>query len=402
MKIKLLLMCDGIALSHIVRLMVLVSYLDREKYEIVVAASPEYKHIAVGKADQIIELDTLSVKEFEERENTVTGNIYDKDVLKMYIESDLKIISEVKPDIIIGDLRVSLGITAKISKIPYINIQNAHWSTFSMVDFPMPDFNLLKLFLCIISGMTPTKAQKNFVKAYNEYRIQYGMEKINTFQEFFTSGDLNLYADIPLLSPTRALTDGHAFIGPIIDFIDNPLPSWWDEIKDDKKIVYCTIGSTGSIDKTRKIIKALEKLDVTVIVATAGKIDPSEFPEHFYVSKYVPALKVIEKADLVIFNGGATLYQALSKGKPVLSLPNMVDQFMFSSQIEKLKIGKVLRYNKMNSSNLVKVIRELLSDSTYKENAGKVMNEIKQYNVKERFVSIFEAYIDDLMANKSS
>ena len=297
-------------------------------------------------------------------------------------------------------MRVSLGITSKISKIPYINIQNAHWSTFSVAEFPMPDFNIFKILLCIVLLITPSKIQKNFTKAYNEYSMQYGLSKVSTFQEMYTTGNLNLYVDTPLLSPTRELPSGHAYIGPILDFIECPLPSWWNEIKNDKKIVYCSIGSTGSVKKIKRIVKALEKLDVTVIIATAGKADSSIFPDNFYVSKYLPALDVIEKADLVIYNGGGTIYQAMSKGKPVLALPTGVDQFMNSSQVEKLKIGKVLRSNQMNTSNLVKVIRELLSNSIYKNNAQKVMEEIKHYDVKQRFVSAFEEYVDNFLTKK--
>lgn len=400
MKIKVLFMCDGIALSHFVRSMFLIKCLERDKYVIVLAASPKYRHRVLGRVDRFIELPSLTEKEFEKRNDTIDcKHIYDKKVLKLYIKSDLRIINEINPDIIVGDLRVSLGITAKISGIPFFNIQNAHWSTQSLINVAMPEIKKLwfmsyKKQLKVFPEQLP-KLQNNFISAYNFYCEKYKLPKINTFQEFFTSGDINLYVDTPLISPVDKLLDGHYYIGPVLDFVNCKLPEWWTEINTNKKIVYCSIGSTGNVSKMLKISKALQSLDVTVIMVTAGKVSKKIFPHNFYVCNYIPAIRAIERSDIIIYNGGSgTLYQALSKGKPVLSLPTSMDQFMSSSQVESLNIGKVLRTNSIQIPKLVKVVEELLNNNIYKENAEKVMKEINQYDIKKRFIEVFEQQLE--------
>ena len=48
--------------------------------------------------------------------------------LDRYVEEDLRLIDSFRPDVVVGDFRVSLAISARKARIPYVNVTNAYWS----------------------------------------------------------------------------------------------------------------------------------------------------------------------------------------------------------------------------------------------------------------------------------
>ena len=72
--------------------------------------------------------------------------------LQKMIDEDLAMIDQHRPDVIIGDLRFSLAVSARLKSIPYITIKNAHWSNkrllkkFEIVDSSMGRVVESKLF----------------------------------------------------------------------------------------------------------------------------------------------------------------------------------------------------------------------------------------------------------------
>lgn len=128
------------------------------------------------------------------------------------------------------------------------------------------------------------------------------------------------------------------------DFMDYPLSRRIKDVDFCKKVVYCSLGSTGDKKKLKKLEAVLNKMDVTVILVTAGRMDRKKLPETFHVFDFLPVMNIMDKIDLVICNGGSgTLYQAYAFGKPVLAFPTNMDQLLACNSLEEKKLGKVLR-----------------------------------------------------------
>ena len=54
-------------------------------------------------------------------------------------ENDLALIKSYRPDLIVGDFRLSLSISARVAGIPYAAISSAHWSPYYRhAAYPMP------------------------------------------------------------------------------------------------------------------------------------------------------------------------------------------------------------------------------------------------------------------------
>lgn len=58
--------------------------------------------------------------------NLTQGRFYAMRTLRKYVEADLRVLDEIAPDLVVGDLRISLSVSARLAGIPYIAIANAY------------------------------------------------------------------------------------------------------------------------------------------------------------------------------------------------------------------------------------------------------------------------------------
>jgi UDP:flavonoid glycosyltransferase YjiC (YdhE family) len=132
------------------------------------------------------------------------------------------------------------------------------------------------------------------------------------------------------------LPTSHQYIGPVLWSPTVEPPAWWDSLPTDRPIVYVTLGSSGRSDLLEVVLQALAGLPVTVIAATAGRIDPKTVPPNAFVADYLPGEEAASRAAVVICNGGSpTTQQALAAGKPVIGIASNLDQHLNMAAIER-------------------------------------------------------------------
>lgn len=66
--------------------------------------------------------------------------LYDFKTLVRYVEEDLALIDELRPEVIVGDFRLSLSVSARLRSIPYVTICDAYWSPERTLSPPLPAF----------------------------------------------------------------------------------------------------------------------------------------------------------------------------------------------------------------------------------------------------------------------
>jgi UDP:flavonoid glycosyltransferase YjiC (YdhE family) len=142
-KKKILFVANFVSFSHLGRPIALANSLDPELYDIYFAAPTN--------ADQFIKNDgrfrkiqiaTISQDLFVQRLKTGKPLFTFKDLRQSLIE-DQGILDSIKPDVIIGDLRWPLSISAKKAGIHYLALTNAHLSPFSGLKLVLPYFHYL-------------------------------------------------------------------------------------------------------------------------------------------------------------------------------------------------------------------------------------------------------------------
>src|SRR5262249_23954693 len=67
---------------------------------------------------------------------------YRRRVIDRYVDEDLRLLDAVEPDVVVGDFRLSLGISAPLCRVPYVALINAVWSPHVRRALPMPELPL--------------------------------------------------------------------------------------------------------------------------------------------------------------------------------------------------------------------------------------------------------------------
>src|SRR5262249_35172548 len=70
--------------------------------------------------------------------------LYDAATLRSYVREDLEVLREVRPDLVVGDFRLSLGVSARLAGAPSAATRNAYWSPYARVRSPLPELPFVR------------------------------------------------------------------------------------------------------------------------------------------------------------------------------------------------------------------------------------------------------------------
>jgi len=317
--------------------------------------------------------------------------LFDIPTLRAYVKEDLEVIQEIRPDLIVGDFRMSLPISAPTAHCPYMAIVNAYWSPLSNWPVPVPDGPgiLQWLFTKVVPWVFAWHAWP-----VNRLRREYGLAALpSDFRDVHISADHVLYPDVPEMIPIDRLPGNHYYIGPILWSPEMTLPDWWTQLPSDRPIIYVALGSSGRDELLPIVLKALGGLFVSVIVATSGRLLPPVIPPNVYTAAYLPGNAATARAGLVICNGGSpTSHQALAVGTPVLGFASNIDQYMNMEAVCRTGAGEMLRTETATMQDIGSCVKKMLVQPEYSVMAARVAQIFKQYDASARFRKI----VDDL------
>jgi UDP:flavonoid glycosyltransferase YjiC (YdhE family) len=399
-KKRILFIGEGVTLSHIIRPVFLAQSLDKENYEIVFACDKRYRALIENAGFPWVELPSMSTEEFNKRLSTGEP-VYTHDRLEQYLLDERELFEKTKPNLIVGDFRISLGISSRLAKIPYVCLINAYWSPFSKRnESPFPELPIAKalgpqLGEILFRIFSPIGFSLHY-RDFNKICRQYGLETVKTIQEMYSQGTWTLYPDVPQIAPSENLPNTHKYLGPICELPNMVHPEWWGKWPENKPLIYLSLGSSGNISILTLIKDVLKKMEVTVIFTTSGRASSANMPENFFVTDYVSGLEVAKVAQLFITNGGSgSVYQGLSDGVPVLGFPTNMDQFFVMEQIVELGAGKLIRPSLATKNTVSAAIHELLAENKYRQSAQNLSQQIVQFDPGE----IFKNFLNDVLVN---
>lgn len=395
-RIKVVFFAEAVTLAHMARPAVLAQALDPERYDVVLASHPRYLPLFGDLGLSHIALDSISPERFLAA--LAKGKpLYEVDTLESYVIQDLEIIDREKPDVVVGDFRLSLSVSARLRQVPYIALANAYWSPYAEQDYPIPEHSLvntlgLKLAQRLFDLVRPF-AFGMHCRPMNTVRNRHGLSLLGRdLRRVYTDSDILLYADIPELVSMPNLPSNHHFIGPIFWSPAQSEPSWWREVDESKPNVYLSLGSSGRSDILPSVVEALLDLPVNLLVATAGRAEMNIKAENLYVASYLPGEEAAARSRVVISNGGSlTSYQALRYGVPVLGIAGNLDQHLNMSAVERLGAGIRMRTDRLEKVQLQESMIRLLEEAQFAQGAAEVQQCMLSYNPVERFEQILRA-----------
>ena len=396
----ILLVAEAVTLAHFARIVTLAKALDPDLYEVVVASDPRYVSLEAPLDCAFHPIRSIPSAEFEQ--SLSRGKpLYSVETLTRYVEEDLALLDRVKPDLVVGDFRLSLAVSAPLRHIPYAAVVNAYWSPYADTAYPVPDLPMTRI-LGVALGqklfdLARPVAFALHARPLNRVRRKFGLPPLGSdLRNVYTWGDYTLYADIPEVVPTRDLPRNHRYLGPLLWSTKTPLPEWWNSLPEDRPVVFLTPGSSGRADLLPLALEALSRLPVSVVVATAGKIALAAVPANVYVADYLPVDVASRRAQLVICNGGSlTTYQSLASGVPVIGICSNMDQLLNMQALENLGAGILLRAARTSAEDIFRAANTILGQETFNRAARQVGVALVRYDAG----AVFRKAVVDMLGS---
>jgi UDP:flavonoid glycosyltransferase YjiC (YdhE family) len=401
---RVLLFAEAVTLAHVARPLCFARGLDRSRYRVTIAATTSAARHIAAEGFEHVELDSIPPQAFLDA--LARGNpLYDAATLERYVDADLSLLERQSPDLVVGDFRLSLSVSARLARVPYVSISSAYWSPYYRPPaWPVPALPLTRLLPIGMAQALFGAARPFAFMAHcgplNAVRRRRGLKPLpRDLRRIYTDADFVAYSDLPELFPMPARPAEHRFLGPALWEPSAGLPSWWNEVPAGRPAVYLTLGSSGDAALLPIIVGALASLSVTLLVATAGAPLPAGLPPNVCAAPYLPGLQAAARAQLVVCNGGSlTSYQALAGGAPVLGIAGNLDQFLNMQALEAAGVGRAVRADRLDASRLRLAVEAALADGRLRDAAAALRARVEA----RRFESAAAALVDEILAGAAA
>jgi UDP:flavonoid glycosyltransferase YjiC (YdhE family) len=388
---RVLFFAEAVTLAHVARPLVLMDALPPDAWHAVLACDDRYHRFTHNLQRETLPLGSIDSARFL-RALAQGKPVYSIETLRGYVAEDLRLIDRVRPDIIVGDFRLSLSVSARVARVPYVAIANWYWSPlrprrqFPLPVLPMTRWLPLPVAHALFRWASPI-AFAAHCAPLNRLRREHGLASLgNDLRRVYTDADQTLYADAPAERPE--LPTYHRVIGPIVWSPPVALPPWWGTLPSDRPLVYVTLGSSGMHRVLGALVQALAQLPVVVVVATAGAALEAPLPANVFTADYLPGAEAAARAALVVCNGGSpTCQQAAAAGVPVLGIASNMDQFINMEAVEEAGAGIVMRADRLTRVQLQHAITQMLTSSEYRAAAARLANHHLRFDAKREFVT---------------
>ena len=361
-------------MAHFVRPLALADSLDTSQYDIHFYAPSRFAGYLKGKPFAVGELGSMPGEQF--LANTARGApVFPADVIRRYVNQDRELIGRIKPDLVIGDMRLSLPISARLEGVLWAVMINAYWSPYTRHRSILPSLPLTRWvpprLLGPVYRLTEPLAYAIHAGEMNRVRKEFGIPALPAdLRMMYTEGSFVLYPDIPEFVPAHNLPGNHRYVGICQWTPPAAKPDWWERMRaDPKPKVFVTLGSSGPLRVFPALLKALSKLPVTVLISTSGRAVPGTGPE-VYLAGLLPFTETAAEASVVVSHGGSGgLYPAIAAGTPVLGIPSNADQQLSTAVLQESGAGLGVRVEEASQRRLSRALETLLFDPQYRRSA---------------------------------
>jgi UDP:flavonoid glycosyltransferase YjiC (YdhE family) len=401
---KVLFFAEAVTLAHVGRMLALSGLLHEAETEL--ACSDAYAAL-VDRAD-VRRRSIRSIAPATFLARLQAGRpAYTQAELEAYVRDDLRLIADVRPDVIVGDFRLSLSVSARVAGVPYVNVTNAYWSPHANPVFRAPSLSFARAIPPAITDPI-FRIARPFAFALhalpmNRVRRAYGLTALPLdVRNVYCDGDLTLYADLPQLVPVEAAPRTHRYIGPVLWSPVHEPPAWWREVIDGEPPIYVSLGSSGTASALPAVIDALRPLQSPIVVATAGRAGALARRERVWVTDFVAGNLICAKACAVVCNGGspATL-QALVHGVPVVGIATNLDQYLNMGYIERYGAGILLRSDRARAASVREATRRAVHDAGMRNRARAIAELAGQTRAETEFPGALGSLLDRALRPKA-
>ncbi len=382
---RILFVGEALTLSHISRLHVLAKTLDPARYEVHIAAPPTAVARLVLRDSPFRTWRVTSITEQAFAQRLRRGlPLWKIGELEREVVSDRRLLREVQPDLVVSDMRVSMSTSAQLEGVRHAATVNAQWSDYAApVRQPPPE----TLFSPYIPGLTPRYfdlvrplAFWLYTRPINQLRRRHGLDSFGwRTGRALHGGDDVLYLDAPGIVRMKAdLPSNHHFVGPAMWSPTVGFPPWWEDLDAGDPVIYVGMGSSGKLGALPTILRALAGTKYRVAAAVGGRRTSLELPANAYVAPFLPGDQLARRSTIVISNGGTPgTYQALAEGRPVLGIPQNLDQHMTMATLAHLGATLSIRSDWLSVRAVRQAVERLAGEPAFASGAARAADLIR-------------------------
>ncbi len=309
-----------------------------------------------------------------------------RDVADRSVRSDMEAIAQIQPDLVVGDLRMSLATSARAAQVPYVALTNAAWTSRFAEQIQVPEGHVSeKLFgRRIAQAMFPT-FQKLLIwywaRGFDGVRKRLALPPLGSLHDLI-EGDITLLADLPEYFPVSQAPASFRYIGPIRFREALPRPIWLGRLAKDRPTLYFTMGSSGDANFFAEAVRVFGGTNYQVLITTAGmKAQTFGKYDNVFVEELADGDSLMAASHVTITHGGnGTIYQALGQGVPVIGIPTMFDQEINLQRVEALGAGLRLTMRDCRGERLRSAVETILNNPGYNDAARWLQRRIAAFD----------------------
>jgi zeaxanthin glucosyltransferase len=172
----------------------------------------------------------------------------------------------------------------------------------------------------------------------------------------------------------------------------------WDKLTG-QPLIYASMGTLQNrlTNVFQDIASACLGLDAQLVISLGGSASPDSLPKlvgNPLVVSYAPQLQLLEKASLSIIHAGMnSTLESLTYGVPMVAIPVTNDQPGIAARISWTGAGEFVPLSKLNCDRLQKSVNKVFTEDSYKKNALRLKEAIKQSGGVKQASDIIEQVI---------
>ena len=329
--------------AHYLRCLELCKRL-KPKFDIKIAYSAKY-----AKFIEEVGLETFRVENFDPEEIKSAAARFDFSWLNLtsigqILESQITVVKEYEPDIVLGDASFPLKMAAEKTRTRFVSMLNGymtkHYQFTRKVSRAHPGYEYSKKMpATLFDYLTRLIEYVSFRKIHEPFRQLRKELELSPQNSFLDEleGEKNLICDLPELFPQKSPPPNYCFIGPMFYRGSDPEQEILDFMADNRSNILVSMGSSGSMRQVAFLNNPIFKKCNIVV---SGDPNMTLKGPNIINKLFINHMAIMPKIDIMICHGGnGTIYQGLSRGVPILSIPNNFEQEWNAQRIEELGLG---------------------------------------------------------------
>lgn len=324
-------------IAHICRSLAVAEELKLRGHTILFAIPDNLHKVFRNSTIQFIHIDTY----MSPNVTLDSINFKNKKYIQKFIDQEISLIRQFKPDCVITDFRFTAYASATIckTKLVALFVGNAlpYGAILPVMGKPKILFKAIRNFLPTFYSLSVKKYMHTILEIIHDNKIPISYSSLIENVTY-------IVPEPAKYTPSSSKRIQPYYVGPLQwHEFNQVLPSWFDSICPDGKTIYLTFGGTG-LNKSLliNIAKQLVNEGYRVVVTTSSIANIKDFPKlhNLFVTDYLPGDKISRKVDLTVCHGGyGTLIDSINAGVPVVSVPYNPDQALHGLRMQELELG---------------------------------------------------------------